>query len=70
MNLPIGLATRLAQGLDKSLAVRVILEDQLTPISTVHDVVNGPRVLNTKFARHAVWQNPVGLTERQAQIDE
>src|SRR2546430_677817 len=51
---PARLAARLAQGLDKPLAVGVVAGDRFAPVPTVHDVVHGPGVLNPKFARHTV----------------
>src|SRR5438034_6381923 len=39
MNLPAGLAARLAQGLDKPLAVGVVVEDRFAPVPTIHDMV-------------------------------
>ena len=53
MNLPARLAARLAQGLDKPLAVGVVVKDRFAPVPTIHDVV-----LNPKFARHTVARIP------------
>ena len=70
MNLPARLAARLAQGLDKPLAVGGVVEDRFAPVPTIHDVVHSPGVLNPKFARHTVRQNPVRQSRCQAAIDE
>ena len=70
MNLPARLAARLAQGLDKPLAVGVVAGDRFAPVPTVHDVVHGPGVLNPKFARHTVAKNSVRQSRCQAEIDE
>src|SRR5207247_10118733 len=56
MNLPARLAARLAQSLDKPLAVDVVAADSFAPVPTIHDVVHGPWVLNPKFARHTVYR--------------
>jgi len=58
MNLPARLAARLAQSLDKPLAVVVVVEDRFAPVPTVHNVVHSPGVLNPKFARHTVARIP------------
>jgi hypothetical protein len=53
MRLPVGLAARLAQRGQESLAVFVVLEDVLTPVPSVHDVIHRPRILNAQLPRHA-----------------
>src|SRR5437773_1246085 len=58
MNLPARLAARLAQGLDKPLAVVVVVEDRFALVPTVHNVVHCPGVLNPNFARHTVARIP------------
>jgi len=58
MNLPARLAAHLAQGLDKPLAVVVVVEDRFAPVPTVHNVVHGTGVLNPKFARHTLARIP------------
>ena len=43
----------LAQRLDETLAIRVILEDRLAPVAAIHDVVNRAGILDSEFASHA-----------------
>ena len=67
MHLPAGLGAALAQGFQKKLAVLVILENRLPPISPVHDVINRAGILHSEFARHA--NDPYGgRDERQVVI--
>jgi hypothetical protein len=47
-----GFVASLAQALEESVTVLVVLEDGLTPISAVHHVVNGTRILDSQFTRH------------------
>ena len=47
MDLPTGLLAGLAQGGEKALAVLVIRVNVLPPVTPVHDVVNGTRVLDS-----------------------
>ena len=70
MHLPIGLAAGLLKRFQKALTVGIVAEDWFAPVPTVHDVVHGRGVLNPKFARHAVRQNPVRQIRSQAPIDE
>jgi len=52
MDLPIGFGARLAQGVEKELAIRVIQENILAMIAPVHEVVNSARVLDSEFSGH------------------
>src|SRR5207249_10661642 len=70
MNLPARLAARLAQSLDKPLAVDVVAEDIFAPVPTIYDVVAGPWVLTPKFARHTVRQNPIRHSRYRAETDK
>ena len=54
MNLPVSAATTLAEGFRKALAVLIILEDRLTPVAAVHDMIDRALKLNAKLACHAV----------------
>jgi len=52
MYLPAGFLTALAQGLQKTEAILVILKDGIAPISSIHDMVNGTGILDPQLARH------------------
>ena len=52
MHLPLGLGASLTQRGEELLAVVVVLEDILTLVPTVHDVIHGPGILNAQLARH------------------
>jgi hypothetical protein len=47
MNLPAGLFAGLRQRFQKMLSVTMDFEDCLTAVTTVHDVVDGSRILNS-----------------------
>jgi len=70
MILPDRLAARLAQGLDKPLAVGVVVENRFAQVTTVHNLVHSTGLLNPKFARHTLRRNPVRQSRCQAPIDE
>ena len=57
MHLPARLEAGLAQCAQESLAVGVILEDRLTAIPSVEDVIKGSRILDSQLARHE--RNPL-----------
>ena len=48
VHLPAGLLARKAE------AVMVVLENVVAPIATIHQVIDGARILDSKFARQAV----------------
>jgi hypothetical protein len=52
VNLPVRLGARLRQRLDEALAIRVVLEDRLTPVTTTHDVINRAGALDSH------WHSP------------
>jgi hypothetical protein len=52
MDLPTGLRTGLAQGQQKMLTVLVILEDALTPVASVHHVINRATILHSQLSTH------------------
>ena len=52
VDLPVGLPTGLAEGLKKKLAVFGGAEDGFAMVATVHDVIDGTRILNSEFSRH------------------
>ena len=53
VNLPPRLGANLPQRLDEALPIRVILEDRLAPVTTIHDVINRPGIFNSQLAGHA-----------------
>ncbi len=55
VHLPTGLLTGLAQGLEEPVPVLIVVEDLLAAVATVHQVVDGSRILHSKLARHR-WQ--------------
>ena len=64
VDLPTGFGIRLAQRLNKALAIRVILEDWLTPVPAIHDV-KSLRIFDSQLARHVgEWQNRLMSTQR------
>ena len=57
MHLPIGFLARFRQRLDEVLPVHVIQENLLPPVTTAHDVIHRPRILDAQLARHADIQD-------------
>ena len=53
MNLPARLGANLAQRLGEALAIRIIHEDQLAPVTAIHDVINRASILDSQLAGHA-----------------
>jgi hypothetical protein len=53
VNLPASFRATLRQRLDETLAVRVIVKNQLSPVTLVHDVINRARILHSQLASHA-----------------
>ena len=47
VDLPAGLAASFAQRVQKALAVLVVLKDRIPAVASIHDVVDGARVLNS-----------------------
>ncbi len=52
MLLPAGLVASLAERLQKAAALLVIGETGLAVVTTIHDVVHCPRILDTQLASH------------------
>src|SRR5262245_38673346 len=50
--LPTGLAAHLAQRFQETLPVEVILENRLSAVTAVHDMVDRARILDSQLARH------------------
>src|ERR1022692_1383840 len=53
MNLPACFVARFAEGFQKTLPILIVLENRLSPVSPVHDVIDRSRILHSQFARHA-----------------
>ena len=70
MHLPVCLLTRLGQRLEEILPVHIIQKNVLPPVATAHDVVIGPRIFNTDFARHPVdFQAHTGQGKTKLWVD-
>ncbi len=52
VNLPTRLGVNLAQRLDEPLSIRSIYEDQLAPITAIHDVINRASLLDSQLEGH------------------
>ena len=50
MNLPTRLGASLAQRLNEALAIRIIHEDQLAPVTAIHDVINRASLRDSQLA--------------------
>ena len=50
VNLPTRLGASLAQRLNEALAIRIIHEDQLAPVTAIHDVINRASILDSQLA--------------------
>jgi hypothetical protein len=44
----------LAQGLDKTPAIELIVEDLLTPVASIQHMINRPGKLDARFSCHLV----------------
>ena len=53
LHLPAGFRTRLAERIQKTPPIFLVLENRLASISPVHEVIDRPRILHSQFARHA-----------------
>jgi hypothetical protein len=51
-----------SKGLDKTLTILVVLENGFTPVTPVHDVVDGTRILDSQLARHDAMDAATPLT--------
>ena len=52
VNLPTRLGASLAQRLNEALAIRIIHEDQLAPVTAIHDVINRASILDSQLPGH------------------
>ena len=52
MDLPAGLFARLAEGEEELLAVKIVLEDGLAMIPTIHHMVDGTGIFDAQLAGH------------------
>ena len=46
MDLPVGFGAGFGEGGQKTLPVQVVVENGFAPVPAIHDVANGPRILN------------------------
>ena len=53
-NLPVGLLASLTQGIQEDLPVTVVGENGFAAVTTVDDVVDRPRILDSEFSGHRV----------------
>ena len=49
MNLPARLGANLAQRFDEALAIRIIHENPLAPVTAIHDVINRADLLDSQL---------------------
>jgi len=49
---PIGPPARLPQGFQKARPIAVVTENRFSAISTIHHVINRPRILDAQFQGH------------------
>ena len=49
VNLPARLCASLAQRVDETLAIRIIHEDPLAPVTAIHDVINRTDLLDSQL---------------------
>ncbi|MCX6863052.1 MAG: hypothetical protein NT050_09150 [Verrucomicrobia bacterium] len=47
VNLPARLGASLAQRLNESLAIRIVHENPLAPVTAIHDVINRASILDS-----------------------
>jgi hypothetical protein len=52
VNLSARLGANLAQRLNEALAIRIIHEDQIAPVTAIHDVINPATLLDSQLAGH------------------
>jgi hypothetical protein len=54
VNLPLSLGTSLAQGLNEPKPILLIGKDGFLMVPSIHDVVDGSRILHSNFACHRI----------------
>jgi hypothetical protein len=60
VNLPARLGANLAQRLNEALAIRIIHEDQLAPVTAIHDMINRASLLDSQLpGRDGGWLWPL-----------
>src|SRR6185295_17381564 len=52
VDLPIGLGTGLAKGIEEEEAIGIVAKDGFPAVAAVHEVVNRPFIFQAEFARH------------------
>src|SRR5882724_1851828 len=61
VNLPIGLLASLGEGVQEQPSVFIVVKDRLAPVSSIHHVINRPRILHSKFSRHTAAASERGM---------
>jgi peptide deformylase len=53
VNLPARLGANLAQRLNEALAIRIVHENPLAPVTAIHDVINCTSILDSQLSGQA-----------------
>ena len=64
MHLPGGFFTSFGQGVHKKRSILVGAENGLPPVATVHNMIDGARIFDTKFSGHS-RESVSSTTKRQ-----
>jgi hypothetical protein len=67
MNLPGGFGASFGEGFQEAAPIQVVGEKGFAAIAAVHDVVNGPGVLDAKFAG-VVQKKPPRINSKYANV--
>jgi hypothetical protein len=54
VDLPACFQAALLEGAEKAMAILVVAEDRLTVVASVHNVIDGARILNAEFPNHSL----------------
>ena len=52
MELPPGLLAGFTKGGEEGAPILIVAKDRLAPVAAIHEVVDGPRILNAQWPRH------------------
>jgi hypothetical protein len=61
LHLPARFPTGLAQGVEETLPILVILEDGFPPVPAIHHVINRSGIFHSELPRHARKPNRQGI---------
>jgi hypothetical protein len=67
MDPPTGFFAGLAQGFLKKFPIAILAEDGLSPVASIHDVINGAGILHPQFSSHDC-QCPKSSADSQTRI--